>query len=344
MPARRSREGIALRVVISLVLTVILLIGASGLYSALEVRRIARAFPPEGLFVTLPWGRLHYTERVPEGVARSTVILLHGASGNQADLMQPLGERLAKAGFRVVAFDRPGRGWSDRPDGAADASPARQAVLIREAAERLGIDHAIVLGHSWAGALAVNFALDQADFTDGLVLVSPVTHPWSTGIAWYYAPAASPWIGPLLTHTVALPVGEALIGAGIRQVFAPEQTPDGFAERTALPLLFRPDDFTANAQDVAALLAFVQTQAPREPQIRVPTAIVTGDTDHVAFYQLHSVASAKAIPGATLKVLPGVGHSPHWTHPEAVVQAVIDVWSRRADMAKSADTRRLKQH
>ena len=180
--------------------------GLAG-FSVIETRRIEAAYPPRGSFVAIDGGRLHYEERHPVGVPRGTVVLLHGATGNEADMILALGDRLAAVGFRVIAPDRPGHGWSDRPDGEADASPARQAVLIRQGLERVGIHHAIVLGHSWSGALAVNFALDQADFTDGLVLVSPVTHPWPGGIAWYYGPAASPWFGPLFNRVLTMPLG-----------------------------------------------------------------------------------------------------------------------------------------
>ncbi len=60
----------------------------------------------------------------PDG---TPVVLLHGASGNLHDMRIALGDRLA-AHDRVILIDRPGHGWSDRPGGAADARPARQAA------------------------------------------------------------------------------------------------------------------------------------------------------------------------------------------------------------------------
>ncbi len=302
--------------------------GGLAVFSAIETARITADYPPQGRFVPISGGRLHYTERDPVGPARDTVLLLHGASGNQADLMLALGDRLAALGFRVIAPDRPGHGWSDRPDGEADASPARQAQLIREGLRTIGVDHAIVLGHSWSGALAVNFALDQPEFTEGLVLVSPVTHPWTTGIAWYYDWAGSPTVGPLFNAVLTMPVGLLSIDAGIRAVFAPRQPPPDYAQRTGLYLLLRPGEFTANAQDVSHLLDFVMVQQPRMHEIAVPTAIVTGDSDGVVLRHLHSDGSHRDIAGSTLTVLPGIGHSPQWSAPEAVVAAVVEVADR----------------
>lgn len=301
------------------------------LFTAWQADVIARAYPPVGAFVDIGGGkRIHYTERRPSGAPRATIVLLHGASGNQADVMVPLGDRLAALGFRVVAPDRPGHGWSDRPDGAADASPARQAQILRRALEAIGVSHAIVLGHSWAGALSANFALDQADFTDGLVLVAPVLYPWEGGIAWYYDPVATPWLGALFTHYLTMPIGLLSLKAGVAQVFAPEAAPADFAERTGVYLVLRPSEFVANAQDVYHLHDFVTAQGPRMRTLAVPTAIVVGDGDTVVNPQVQSAQAARDISGATLTLLHGVGHSPHWTRTESVVDAVLGVADRVA--------------
>jgi pimeloyl-ACP methyl ester carboxylesterase len=235
---------------------------------------------------------------------------------------------LAELGFRVIAVDRPGQGWSDRPDGEADAEPARQAKLIRGALSAIGIDHAIVLGHSLGGAVAAAFALDEADFTDGLVLLGPVLYPWSTGLAWYYGPAASESLGPVFTRLVTLPAGLLLAPAAIQEVFAPQAAPPDYAARTGLALVFRPAAFMANAQDVARLLDAVTRQAPRMPQITAPVAIVTGEADRVVDPWIHSVHAVRDIRGARLTLLPDVGHSPHWTARDSVLAAVLDVAAR----------------
>lgn len=299
------------------------------LFTRWQAGTIARTYPPLGSFVDLGDGnQIHYTERRPDAEPRATIVLLHGASGNQADVMLPLGDRLAALGFRVLAPDRPGHGWSQRPDGADGASPAHQAQILRRALETIGVEHAIVLGHSWSGALAVNFGLDHADFTDGLVLLAPVLYPWAGGIAWYYNSVARPWLGPAFTRYVTMPLGLMSLKSAVAQVFAPQAPPPGFAELTGVYLVLRPSEFTANAQDVYHLRDFVTGQAPRMRELSVPTAIVTGDSDTVVNPQLHSVEAAKDIPGVALTVLQDVGHSPHWADPESVVAAIVDVAER----------------
>jgi len=312
-----------------------LVIAGLALYTAIMDARIAAAYPPRGAFVEVPGGRLHYTEMEPAGAPRQTVLLLHGASGNEADMMLPLGDRLVAAGFRVIAMDRPGLGWSDRPDGRADANPTRQAALIRAALDRLSVASVIVVGHSLAGMASCALALDDADIVRGLVLVAPVTHPWPGGdVDAYYNIAATPVLGEIFTQLVALPVGMALLDKGLAGVFAPQPTPDDYVERVGLKRIFRPALFRANAQDVTAAYTAVVKQAPRLASIKAPTAIVTGDEDSIVLTRIHSYGSARDIPGAKLIVLPGVGHSPHWARPDAVVDAIEEVATRAAVAAR----------
>lgn len=319
-----------MRIPLGLALALLVLAAGGWLYTLWQTAVIERRFPPRGRFVAVaPGARLHYTERLPAGPARATVVLLHGASGNQADLMVPLGDRLAARGFRVLAFDRPGHGWSDRPGGEEpDSSPARQADLIAAGLRRLGVSDAIVVGHSWSGALAAVFALDHREVAGGTVLLSPVLYPWPTGIEWYYGPAASRWLGPAFTRILTLPFGQLLMPAGIASVFAPEPPPPDFAARTGVELVLRPAEFENNATDVFHLHAFVTGLGPRLAGMPGPVAIVAGDSDGIVPASFHAERLVRERPGTTIALLPGRGHSPQWSDPEVVVAAVDGVAER----------------
>eukprot|EP01037_Dinobryon_pediforme_P006994 gene6994-7063_t len=300
---------------------------SAGLLAFTELRssQISKANPPQGEFIAIAGGHLHLVDLRPVGHERGTILLLHGASGNLADMIGPLAPGLLAAGFRVIAPDRPGHGWSDRPDGQQDASPARQGEIIIEALNTMNIHTAIVVGHSWSGALATNMALDHKAFTQGLVLLSPVTHPWPGGIAWYYAPASSTLFGWLFTHTLTLPAGLMTMPAAIREVFSPQMPPDNFIEQTGVSLVLRPDEFRANAQDVEGLFDFVSMQSPRLGEITAPTAIIAGDSDRVVLTSIHSVQTQRQIAGSTLEIETNVGHSPHHSVPDKVVAAILAV-------------------
>ena len=191
-----------MRMIITVVVVAAAVLGGLAAFTALGVRRIEQAHPPAGRFVEVAGGRLHLLELGP--VDGSPVVLLHGASGNLADMRVALGDRLALR-YRVILIDRPGHGWSDRPGGRADASPAVQAALIHQALERTGVRRAIVVGHSWSGALATAYALAYPDDVSGLVLLAPVTHPWPGGVGWYNPILTTRLIGPLFVRTIALP-------------------------------------------------------------------------------------------------------------------------------------------
>ena len=296
---------------------------------------LRRRFPSVGHRVNVGPGRLHIVETAPRAPARGAVLLVHGASGNFADPHVALAERLAGEGFRVFAVDRPGHGYSDRLGGRSATSPRRQAAWIRAGLESLGVADAILVVHSLAGVLGLAMALDSPSFTRGLVLLSPVSHPWRTGVSWYYTLAATPVVGALFCWLVAPAAGLALTPGALRSVFAPNAAPPDYARRTRLALLFRPWHFRANAEDFVDLCAEAAALSPRYREIVAPTAIATGAQDKLVSIDIHARACAREIPGATLQLLPGIGHSPHFAATEAVVATILEVAARAQAAARS---------
>jgi pimeloyl-ACP methyl ester carboxylesterase len=283
---------------------------------------IERSYPPAGRFVDIDGGRLHVVELGSPDAP--PVLLLHGASGNLGDIRLALGERLA-AKYRVILVDRPGHGWSDRPDGRSDAAPMRQAALIHQALTKIGVTKAIVVGHSWSGALATAYTLSYPDSVSGLVLLAGVMYPWPGGVAWINNLAATPVIGPLVAHTMILPLGYFMITPGVTAVFTPETPPPDYVAKTGGRMVLRPNEFIANAQDIAGLKAAVAAQSPRYGEFKVPVAIIAGDADRVVYTDIHSRGLARALPDATLTVLPGVGHMIQFAAADLVVKAVDEV-------------------
>ena len=305
-------------------------VAAAGLalFTQWQVRVLEARYPANGKFASVEGGRLYYTEALPQGAPRGTVVLLHGASGNQANMTAALAGPLAARGYRVLAFDRPGHGWSERILGRAASSPAAQARMIAEAMRAAGAPRAIILAHSLAAVVALNMALDQKDAVQGLVLVSPVSHPWPGGINWTYRAGAHPVWGPLFANLIVTPAGLSRLPASVAGIFAPAPAPPDFIEATAAPLVLRPREYQDNAQDVASLYDFVAEQAPRYPQLTLPVAVITGDTDSVVLRHIHSDGLARDIKGATLQVIAGEGHAPHFAHAGDVVAAVDAVAAR----------------
>ena len=287
-------------------------------WTAVRSRAITRAFPPEGRFVPTRAGALHV---VDHGEGPVPAVFLHGASGSTRAWRPALGDRRAALG-RTLFLDRPGHGHSERRAGREAARLDHQAGAVVDILDHAGIGRAVIVAHSWAGALACRIALDHGDRVAGLVLLAPATHPWPGGVHWYYRLAASPLAGPLFSWTLALPVGEAWMRRSITGVFAPQSVEERYVEEAGIPLVLRPEQFMANAEDVAGLLAQVHAQAPRYGEIACPVTVISGDADSVVWTHLHSIGLARDVPQTKLVVLPGVGHGPHHADPDRVVAEI----------------------
>lgn len=311
----------------------ILLVGGLLLRTELLSAEAERLHPPQGSFLPVAGGRLHYVERRPQGETRGTVVLLHGASSDHADLLATLGPELSH--YRVIAFDRPGHGWSERLEGRAMADPARQAAAVMQGLDRIAPESFVLVAHSLSGAMAARIALERPERLRGLVLLGAVTHPWSTGIAWYYHAASWPVVGPIFSRLIAVPAVDLLLSSGVRSVFAPNVVTPGYVDAGEIRLLLRPATFEQNAQDLVALHDFVTAQAPRYRELRMPVVAITGDGDTVVSPILHSAAIAREAPLGRFVLLPGVGHMPHHAAPEIVAEAIDQISGSRSGLAMS---------
>ena len=295
---------------------------------------LERTYPARGQMIEVAGAALHVVDIGPRDTAGPPIVMIHGASSNLETMRRPLGDKLAK-NHRVILIDRPGHGWSTRAN-PEDSTPAVQGRMIDEALAKLGIDRAVFVVHSWAGALGARMALDYPERVAGLVMLAPVAYPWPGGVGRYNRAVTTPVIGPLLAHTITLPLGYFLAEPGARSVFLPQAMPDGFVRDSATPLLLRPREFLANAQDLVTLKEAVREQAPRYATIRAPVVVIAGDgADKTVSTSIHSRPFAATVPNAKLIVLPDVGHMVPQAAPELVV-AEIEAIIGRITQSKAA--------
>ena len=277
-------------------------------------------YPAHGKAIEVTGAKLNVLDIGPKDAAGPPIVLIHGASSNLEAMRRPLGDRLAVS-HRVILIDRPGHGWSSAV-GEEAATPAAQGRMIEEALKKLNVGPVILVVHSWAGALGARMALDYPARVAGLVMLAPVAYPWPGGVGWYNELVTKPLIGTLLAYTVTLPLGYFLAESGARAVFLPQVMPDDFVANTATPLLLRPREFLANARDLVRLKQAVAEQAPRYPEISVPTVVIAGDVDKTVSTNIHSRPFAAAVPNAKLIVLPGVGHMVQNAAPDLVIREI----------------------
>lgn len=251
------------------------------------------------------------------------LVLIHGAGGSLRDFTFDLVGRLDDR-YRVIAFDRPGHGWTDAADtnGQPFDSPQAQAALLQAAARQLGADTPIVLGHSFGGSVAMAWAVTQPDTLAAVVVLAGATMPWPGTLNASYRinanPLGSALLVPAITAWAPLPYAERVLTG----IFAPQPVPDGYAAHFGLPMAMRRDILRANARQVFGLRPHVVALSERYPLLSLPVELVHGTADSIVPLAIHSGPLAALVPDAHLTALDGVGHMPHHSEPDAAVAAI----------------------
>jgi pimeloyl-ACP methyl ester carboxylesterase len=290
-------------------------LGLTGLGGCAVSRAEAeQRYPPIGRFVEVEGLRVHYVEKG----AGVPVVLIHGASGNLRDMTFSLTDRLAEAGLRPIAFDRPGLGYSDRP-AERGWDPAVQARVLRGAMRAIGVERAVVAGHSWGGAVAMAWALDAPETVIGAASLAGATYPWGGDAGFLYTIGANPILSPVARAVANAMVDEDDPTSVIRRIFSPNTPPAGYADYVGVGLALRPETFRNNAEDLDTLHRSVERMAPRYPSLSVPVLAIHGASDSTVWASVHSEPLAEDAPQGALELLEGVGHMPHHVAEAAVV-------------------------
>ncbi len=295
--------------VVALLLFVVLFALAAAVF---RTRRIAakaeKMVPPTGKFLTVHGNRIHYVEK---GKGRP-ILFIHGLGAQLHQFRSPLFDRFG-SGYRLIAIDRPGSGYSVRSPEATGRLP-EQALTIRHFIEALELNRPLVVGHSLGGAVALTLAIEHPDVVSGLALLSPHTH--HTGevapeFAALYIP--SPLKRRLVAETVAVPASLKYAAQTLAFVFGPQRPPEDYMTEGGGWLGLRPSHFYATSTDIVAAGVDYPAIQKRFGEIKVPAGILFGTADRVLDYQKHGVDMVGRIPGLDLELADGVGHMPQFS-------------------------------
>ena len=280
------------------------------------------AHPARGQFITVNGAQVHY---IMAG-SGPDLILIHGASGNALDLTGPLMEQLSQH-YRVIAFDRPGLGWSGP---IADDSLTGQALQLSAAAETLGVTNPIVVGQSYGGSVTLAWALYAPLKPRALVLISAPSLPWAGPLDIGYRLTASGAGSALIIPLATAFVPESYIDTSITGVFAPSPVPRGYGDAIDVDLMLRRSTLRANAGQVNALRAQIVAMEPDYPTLTLPIEMLHGTADTIVPLKIHSAPFAARLPNAHLVVIDGAGHMPHYSHTGLVFDAIARAALRSA--------------
>lgn len=297
------------------------LAGGVGLAAAFFAVRAAQAkvehdHPPAGKFVEVDGVRLHYIEQ-GEG---PTVVLLHGNGVTSNDfVLSGLVQNLC-ARYRVIAFDRPGFGYSERPS-TTDWTPEAQARLLYDALHLLRVERPIVVGHSWGTLVTLAMALDFPRYVRAIGLIGGYYYPSLRLDAAMMSVPATPVIGHLWRYTLAPLLGRLMWPIMTKTMFSPAATPSQFND---LPvwIALRPSQLGASAAESGRMMAAAKRLSARYAELTLPVTVIAGEGDKIVDPDKNARRFHKEISHSNLRIQPGAGHMAHYVNPRDMVDAI----------------------
>lgn len=249
------------------------------------------------------------------------LLLLHGIAGSSRTWVPAM--ELLRRDYTVLAPDFLGHGKSAKPLG--DYSLGNHAAGMRDFLHILGIERVTVVGQSFGGGVAMQFAYQFPERCERLVLVD--AGGLGREVSWMLRlltlPAAE-YVLPLIFSVPLRNVGESVIGflreRGIRHARAAEMW-QSFSSLTepanrqafvrTMRAVIDPSGQSVSAMDRLYLAA------------NMPTLIVWGDRDRI-IPPIHAYKAHEAIPNSRLAMMEGVGHFPQVEEPFRFVEILVD--------------------
>lgn len=252
------------------------------------------------------------------GQGEKVFILLHGFGASLYSwnaVMRPLSQY-----GRVIAFDRPAFGLTERPldwQGENPYSPESQIKLVIGLMDHIGARQAILVGNSAGGTLAMQVALAYPDRVSGLVLVDAAVYGGGGAPDF-----ARPLLGLPQMQRIGPLIARQLQTQGAELIKTAWHDPTKISDET-LALYKKPlqvNDWDKSLWNLT--LASQSSNLPGQLQkFKLPVLVITGDDDRIVPTE-QSLRLAKELPNAQLAVISNAGHLPHEEKPDEFMKAV----------------------
>jgi pimeloyl-ACP methyl ester carboxylesterase len=312
-------------ILLTLILIIALIVAGLVLFAANTARKVEAAVPPCGRFIEIDGQRLHYVDTGGTGPA---LVMIHGLGGTLWNYTYALVDKLSGE-FRVIAVDRPGSGYSARPDDAS-AKLSTQANTLAKFMRALGLKQPLLVGHSLGGALSLAIALDHPDCAGALALIAPLTHAQDD--------VPEPFQGlvinsrvmrKIIAWTLAIPISIRSAPELLKIVFGPDAVPADFATRGGGLLGLRPKSFYNTSSDLAAVNEDLPGMMKRYGGLRIPLGMLFAKGDRILDYRRQGEAMKQTCPALDLVLLDEHGHMLPVTAPDSTAELIRRVAARR---------------
>jgi pimeloyl-ACP methyl ester carboxylesterase len=249
-------------------------LAASAIASAYLATKAETDNPPVGKFVDVDGVKVHYLE-LGEG---EPIVFFHGNGAMLQDFASSGLLDLAAKSHRVIAFDRPGFGYSDRPADRA-WTPAAQAKLFHDVFAKLAIVKPVVVGHSWGTLVAMRLAVDYPQDVARLVLLSGYFYPSARADTLLSMPGAMPVLGNIIQHTIGPIIGRLAANSTIEKLFKPLLVSTEFTAAYSKEMALRPSQLKAVAEETAMMPAAIAEIGQDYKLLNIPISIFAGSLD-----------------------------------------------------------------
>lgn len=264
-------------------------------------------------FVELDGVRVHYQEAGEN--TNPVLVLIHGFASSTL-VWSKVFLKLAQIGFRVIAVDMLGYGYSGKPRNG-EYTIAGQANLLMRLLEHLGISRATLVGSSYGGAVAATCALDHAARVEKLVLVGTVNNnePLRFSLMRLFSSRVlGDVVSPLLIGS------RRLLRKRMKRVYDRHEWV--LDERRVDARHFPLRAAGTQRAIIRTVRGWDAERISRDAHlIRQPTLLLWGEND-IEIPLADGERLHEAIPGSRLVVFLNCGHLPHEEYPEAFTKVV----------------------
>ncbi|MBX7117185.1 MAG: alpha/beta hydrolase [Myxococcaceae bacterium] len=294
-------------------IVVLLLLAFAG-YRGLRDAQFTKEHAPPGQLLATPSGNVHALVRAGPG---RTVLFVHGNPGLALDFAPVMAALPAQ--LNLIAVDRPGYGWSDRPQ--ADMSPLQQAEMLRAAVAGLKVQKPLLVGFSFGGPVVLAWAQAHAEEVSALVLLGAVADPHAPHtLSTAQSMLAWPLWGTFMSRVIAPFLAPSAIAHGYVDAFFPKPVDAEVIARGQLHFA-RPSTLQASARDWQVLNADLGQLEKNGRAVQVPVEALYANQDRVVGLS-HGKFVETSVPGAHVEYVEQAGHQLMSTHTQVVVATV----------------------
>lgn len=293
---------------------------AATLWIAAKAERLVSA---SGQFVEIDGNCIHYVET---GEGRP-IVFVHGLGAQLHQFRHTLFSRFGP-GYRLIALDRPGSGYSVRARGATGRLP-EQAEIVRRFIETLGLERPLVVGHSLGGAVTLTLAVEHPEAISGIALLAPLTR-LEAGVrekAGLLYIRSRLW-RRIMAYTAAVPTSLRYARQTLEFIFAPQAVPADYMVNGGGWLGLRPSHFHATSTDFVAVEEDLGRIEQRYGEIAMPAGIFFGSADRVIDMRIHGEPMKDRIGGLDSETVDGLGHMPQFAEPDRVIAFIKRIAER----------------